>query len=516
MATWTASAALAELGLGAQNPGVFDGEAWGGNGPVHSCVNPTTGEVLAEVRFGDKNDYERCVSRAVAAQDAWQRTPAPKRGEVVRLLGNALREKKEALGALLSLEMGKIHSEGMGEVQEFIDICDLACGMSRQLPGQVLASERESHTLLETWHPLGTVGIITAFNFPHAVFGWNACVSLVCGNTQVVKGAESASLVSIATQKILNGVLADCGVDGAVATLCQGEGGVVGEAMLRDERVGLVSFTGSTLVGQHANEVVASRFGRSILELGGNNAVLVMPSADLDMAVRSATFAAAGTAGQRCTSLRRLLLHADVYDDFVARLVKAYAQLPMGSPLDPKTLVGPVHNQRAVDTYHATLAKAAEQGGTLLAGGGSVQASELPEASMAGGFFVKPAVVAIDADAPVVQEENFVPVLYVCKVGSFEEGVKVNNQVEQGLTSALFSNDMREVFEWVGPRGSDTGIINVNTSCSGAEIGGAFGGNKKTGGGRESGSTAWQQYMRRGTCTINFGKTLPLAQGVEF
>jgi len=508
---------LEELGLhGDLNDGVFDGKTWGGNGPVQDCVNPSTGEIMARVKMGDRSDYDRCVANAVAAQEEWQLTPAPKRGDVIRQIGNALRDKREALGALLSLEMGKIHAEGIGEVQEYIDVCDLAAGMSRQLPGQALPSERSEHVLMETWQPLGTIGIITAFNFPHAVCGWNSAISLICGNTQLLKGAESASLITIATQKIMTKVFEENGIHPAVATLCQGEGKVVGEAMLHDTNVDLVSFTGSTQVGRHANEVVNSRFGKAILELGGNNAIAVMPSANIEVALRSVVFAAAGTCGQRCTSLRRLLLHSDVYDQFVPRLVDAYEKLPYGNPLDPKTLVGPLHTPQGVELFEKTVQDALAQGGKLLAGGVRVDPSELPSAELANGNFVKPAIIEIDANAPIVQEERFIPVMYVCRVDSLDSAIQINNQVDQGLSSALFSTDMREVFKWLGPRGSDTGIININTSCSGAEIGGAFGGNKHTGGGRESGSDSWKQYMRRGTCTINFGDSLPLAQGIEF
>lgn len=510
--------ALESFGFSADSvcAGVFDGEEWGAKGPVHECINPSNGQVLARVQHGDVDDYHRCAKNAIRAQQEWQLTPAPTRGEIVRQIGNALRERKAELGALLSLEMGKILAEGLGEVQEFIDVCDFAMGLSRQLPGQVVPSERAQHALVEAWHPLGTVGIITAFNFPNAVFGWNSAISLICGNTQVVKGAESASLVTIATQKIIADVLRNNGMDGAIATLCQASGQHVGEALIRDEKIDLVSFTGSTAVGKHVNQVVASRFGKAILELGGNNAILVMPSADMDMALRSIVFAAAGTCGQRCTSLRRLLLHDSVYDSFVPRLVEAYQSLPCGHPLDPRTLVGPLHGPESVELFLKTIEEAQAQGGKLLTGGTRVFESQLGT-GIKGGNFVNPAIIEISSKAAIVQEERFVPVLYVCKVDSFEEAVSINNSVKQGLSSALFSRDMRETLAWtMGPRGSDTGIVNVNTSCSGAEIGLAFGGNKNTGGGRETGSDAWKQYMRRTSICINFGDELPLAQGVTF
>eukprot|EP00512_Aurantiochytrium_limacinum_P002438 CAMPEP_0171497554 /NCGR_PEP_ID=MMETSP0958-20121227/7340_1 /TAXON_ID=87120 /ORGANISM="Aurantiochytrium limacinum, Strain ATCCMYA-1381" /LENGTH=520 /DNA_ID=CAMNT_0012031817 /DNA_START=213 /DNA_END=1775 /DNA_ORIENTATION=+ len=515
---WDAAKALEAFGLSSTevNSGVFDGESWKANGPIHEALNPSTGEVLAKVQWGTKEDYERCAANAVAAQKEWQLLPAPQRGEIVRQIGNALIEKRDAMGALLSLEMGKIHAEGKGEVQEFIDICFIACGLSRSIPGQIVPSERTEHALMEIWKPLGTLGIITAFNFPHAVWGWNSAVSLMCGNTQIVKGAESASLVTIATQKVVSDVLAANGVNGGVATLCQGEGAIVGDAMCRDKRVDLLSFTGSTKTGKMAQQLVHERSGQTIMELGGNNAILVMPSADIELALRSSVFAAAGTCGQRCTSLRRLLVHEDIYDELKPRLVDAYKKLRYGNPLDPKTLVGPIHNKAGIELFERTVADAKAQGGNLLVGGGRPDASELPSADLANGNFVQPTIFEIDPQAEIVQEERFVPVLYLCKVKSFEEAIDINNQVEQGLSASLFSTDMREVFHWLGPAGAKQGIVNSNTSCSGAECGLAFGGNGTTGWGRECGSDAWKQYMRRSSCAINFGKTLPLAQGIDF
>eukprot|EP00514_Thraustochytrium_sp_LLF1b_P004550 CAMPEP_0184522912 /NCGR_PEP_ID=MMETSP0198_2-20121128/8565_1 /TAXON_ID=1112570 /ORGANISM="Thraustochytrium sp., Strain LLF1b" /LENGTH=553 /DNA_ID=CAMNT_0026913831 /DNA_START=241 /DNA_END=1902 /DNA_ORIENTATION=- len=515
----SSSSVLEQLGIDpkAEVSAVFDGSSWAAEGPVHKARNPSTGETLATVRWGSEADMDRCVSAAVAAQEEWQLLPGPKRGDVVRQIGDKLREKKDLLGALLSLEMGKIHAEGNGEVQEYIDVCDLAAGMSRQLPGQILPSERTEHSLMEAWNPLGTVGIITAFNFPHAVTGWNSAISMICGNTQILKGAESASLMTIATQKVITEVLVENGINPAVATLCVGEGTTVGEKMLQDERVDLVSFTGSTNVGRHVQRVVGDRFGQSILELGGNNAIVVMPSADLEMALRSVLFAAVGTCGQRCTSLRRLLVHEDVYDELVEKLVSSYGNLPYGHPLDPKTLVGPIHNEAGLQLFERTVEEATSQGGKLRVGGDKVPKDLLPSEDLSGGCFVRPAIVEIDSSKPIVQEERFVPVLYVSKVKDLDEAIALNNSVKQGLSSALFSNDMRDVFKWaLGPRGSDCGIVNVNTSCSGAEIGGAFGGNKSTGNGRECGSDAWKQYMRRSTICINYGTSLPLAQGIDF
>ena len=506
---------LKALGIGEVNSGVFTGERWThGNGEEHVAVNPSTGEAICKVKWGNAQDYEECAKNMMAAKRAWADTPMPVRGDAVRRIGNALRERKAELGQLLALEMGKIRVEGEGEVQEFIDVCDMAAGLSRQLPGQVLPSERAGHVMLESWHPLGALGIITAFNFPHAVFGWNAAISLVCGNVQIVKGAETASLSTIATQRIVADSLQASGVDPRVAVLCQGRGrGGPGELMCNDERVDLVSFTGSTRAGLQIGQAVGKRFGRSILELGGNNAVIVMPDADLEMAVRSVMFAAVGTCGQRCTSLRRLILHQDVYDGFLARLVKAYDKVHIGDPLDPATLCGPLHTKQAVDVYRDTLRDVRAQGGNVVCGDG---VPKLKDARLKGGNFVLPTLVEMSHDAKVVHEERFVPVCHVIKAKSLDEAIRMNNSVKQGLTASLFTRDMRHVFEWIGPHGSDTGIANVNTSCSGAEIGGAFGGNKATGGGRESGSDAWKQYMRRGTHVVNYSNALPLAQGIVF
>jgi len=509
---------LRELGLESSSSqplsGVFDGEKWEANGSVYTCVNPSTGNPLGYVQFGNKNDYERCISNIYKAKKEWASTPAPKRGDIVRQIGNVLREKQDALGGLLSLEMGKILPEGVGEVQEFIDMCDLAAGMSRQIPGQVLPSERTEHVLLETWSPLGVTGIITAFNFPNAVAGWNSSVSLICGNTQILKGAESASLTSIAVQNVFNQVFQRNNLS-SIASLCQGTGPEVGELLLNDSRVDLVSFTGSTAVGRRVQQVVGNRFGRSLLELGGNNAVVVTGNCDLEMALRSVLFAAVGTCGQRCTSLRRLLLHSSIHDEFLQKLKPSYEKVKIGNPAEDGTLVGPLHTKKQLEQYEDVIQRVKAQGGEIIYGGSKVDPSTLPE-ELRGGNFVLPTIVSIDANAEIVQEENFVPVMYVLKFDTLDEAIEINNSVDQGLSSALFSRDMRDVFRWIGPNGSDTGIINVNTSCSGAEIGGAFGGNKHTGGGRESGSDAWKQYMRRGTCTINFGNNLPLAQGIDF
>jgi aldehyde dehydrogenase family 7 protein A1 len=450
------------------------------------------------------------------AKETWMSLPAPKRGEIVRQIGIKLKENQSDLGSLISLEMGKIHSEGMGEVQEYIDMCELAVGMSRQLPGQVLPSEREEHALLECWNPLGMIGIISAFNFPCAVHGWNSSVSMVSGNTQIWKGASSTSLVAIAQTKLMTDVLLANGIHGGVATLCQGSGATVGQTLIDDKRLNLISFTGSTQIGKGVAGSVASRFGRSILELGGNNAVIVMDDADLEVALRSVLFAAAGTAGQRCTTLRRLVLHEKIYDKFVASLVKAYSHLKPGNPLVDGTLLGPLHNAAGVKEFEDGVRDIQAEGGKVLIGGTRIDKSVLKPLGLEDGHYVWPTLIESNHDMPIVKTELFVPITHILKVSSFEEAVEVNNNTPFGLSSALFSSSMRNTFRWLGPKGSYCGIVNVNTSCSGAEIGGAFGGQKETGSGTESGSDSWKQYMRRSTCSINYGTSVPLAQGVNF
>jgi len=418
-----------------------------------------------------------------------------------------MRAKKTQLGKLISLEMGKILAEGLGEVQEFIDVCDYATGLSRVYNGQVLQSERPGHVIMEQWHPLGMIGVITAFNFPLAVSGWNAAISLICGNVQIWKGASTTSLVTVAVTKMAAEVLEKNGIPGAVFSMISGSGATIGEFFINDKRLSLISFTGSTDIGRRISSVVHSRFGRTILELGGNNAMIVMDDANIDMAVRSILFAAVGTAGQRCTTCRRLVLHEKIYDQVVTRLQTAYKQVKIGDPLKEGTLCGPVHTKSAVKEYSEGLKRILSEGGKILAGGKVLEGE---------GNFVEPTIVGIHHDAPIVKEELFVPILYAIKVSSFEEAVQVNNEVPQGLSSALFTNNQQYIFQWTGPLGSDCGLANVNTSTSGAEIGGAFGGEKETGGGRESGSDSWKQYCRRVTSTINYSKELPLAQGINF
>lgn len=403
--------------------------------------------------------------------------------------------------------MGKIIGEGCGEVQEFIDICDYATGISRTIAGQVLPSERKNHTLLEVWNPLGVVGIITAFNFPMAVLSWNAAISMICGNVNIWKGASSTSLCTLAITKILERVFRANGVNPAVVTTVIGSGATIGERLIQDKRISLVSFTGSTSIGRGIATTVHSRFGTTILELGGNNSLIVMDDANLDLVIPAAFFGAIGTAGQRCTSTRRILVHEKVYDEVVARLLKAYGQIRIGNPLDKNTLCGPVHTKGAIKEFTEGIETIKKQGGKILVGGTPVEGP---------GYFVNPTLVSINHDAPIVKEELFVPIAYIIKFSTFEEAVAINNEVPQGLSSSMFTRNMQNVFRWTGPLGSDCGIINVNAGTSGAEIGGAFGGQKETGGGRESGSDSWKQYMRRGTVTINYGNDLPLAQGIKF
>jgi aldehyde dehydrogenase (NAD+) len=494
------------LGLEDTNPGVFAGSWLKGTGGDLPVTNPATGEVIATVTQASESDYDKVVESSVAAFEAWRTLPAPKRGEYVRLLGHALREKKQELGALVSLEMGKIRAEGEGEVQEMIDICDFAVGLSRQLYGLSMVSERPLHRMYEQWHPLGPVGVITAFNFPVAVWSWNAAIAAVCGDSVVWKPSSETPLTAVAVTRIAETVMAGSGFEG-VFNLVVGRGSVVGDRLLHDRRLPLISATGSTGVGRKVAEAVASRFGRSILELGGNNAIIVMDDANLELAVRAVLFAAVGTAGQRCTSLRRLIVHEAVADKLVDRLIDVYRQVPIGDPLESGTLMGPLVTPGAVKDMMKALATAHDQGGTVVYGGNAI---ERP------GNFVEPTIVRIGADAPIVQEETFAPVLYVMDVANLDEAIAVHNGVPQGLSSAIFTESLRSAERFLSTVGSDCGIANVNIGTSGAEIGGAFGGEKETGGGREAGSDSWKLYMRRQTTTINWGDDLPLAQGLSF
>lgn len=505
-----ASSLLKKLGLSSVTPGVFDGE-WAGSGKLLPSYSPNDGSLLGQIRTATPDEYERAARRAAAAFKDWQAVPAPKRGEVVRQLGNALREAKEDLGMLVTLEAGKIITEGQGEVQEMIDICDFAVGLSRQLYGLTIASERPSHRMMEQWHPLGVVGVITAFNFPVAVWAWNCALAAVCGDSTIWKPSSQTPLCAIATIKIAEKVCRANGVDPAVFTLVIGDGPTVGERLLNDHRIPLISATGSSKMGVRVAEAVGKRFGRTILELGGNNAIIVAPSASLDLAMRAILFGAVGTAGQRCTTTRRLVVHETIYEELTKRLARAYSQVAVGNPALDKTLMGPLINPQAVDDMQDALEKIRGQGGKILFGGEKLSGPKFP-----GGCYVRPCLVAARPDMKIVSEETFAPILYVMPYKRFDEAIAIQNGVPQGLSSAIFTNDVREAEHFLSARGSDCGIANVNIGTSGAEIGGAFGGEKETGGGRESGSDSWKVYMRRQTATVNFGGDLPLAQGIQF
>ena len=478
-----------------------------GGGPPLFSVNPTTGETIATVETVNRAGYDAIVAQAATTFQQWRITPAPKRGLVVRDLGLALRELAEPLGELVSLEMGKIRAEGIGEVQEMIDICDFAVGLSRQLYGLTMPSERPGHRMMEQWHPLGPIGIITAFNFPVAVWSWNAAIAAVCGDTMIWKPSPITPLVSIAVQQLCNRVMADHGIHG-VFNLAIGSNEEVGEAMLRDARLPLISFTGSIKVGRHVAQTVAARLGRTILELGGNNAIIVVADANLDLAVRAILFGAVGTAGQRCTTTRRLIVHEEIVDELTTRLVHAYAHIPMGDPLQPGVLLGPLVSRDALARMQAALHAAVEQGGEILTGG-------VPRPDL-GPAFVEPAIVRMPAQTPIVHEETFAPILYIMTYRTVDEAIALHNAVPQGLSGAIFTTNLLTAEQFLAHSGADTGIANVNIGTSGAEIGGAFGGEKQTGGGRESGSDAWKAYMRRQTNTINWSTDLPLAQRIHF
>ncbi len=477
------------------------------NGKELVSYNPTTGEPIAKVIQATAETYEKVAAEAQNAFLKWRHVPAPKRGEVVRDLGEALRQLKEPLGDLVTVEMGKIRAEGHGEVQEMIDICDFAVGQSRMLYGLSMHSERPSHRMYEQWHPLGIVGLVTAFNFPVAVWSWNSALAAICGDTVIWKPSSYTPLTAIAVTHIANQVMADHGLSG-IFNLTIGSGRDVGELMLNDKRVPLVSFTGSTKVGVHVSETVARRFGRTILELGGNNAIIVTPNADLEMATRAILFGAVGTAGQRCTSTRRIIMHKSIANDLTQRLVNAYKQVRIGDPLQPETLMGPLVVNTSVEEMLDAIHKAKQDGGEVLVGG-----EALPNL---GPNFVSPAIVKMPAQTEIVKTETFAPILYLLEYETIEEAIKIHNDVPQGLSSAIFTDSVREAETFLSVGGSDCGIANVNIGTSGAEIGGAFGGEKETGGGRESGSDAWKVYMRRQTNTINWSKDLPLAQGIKF
>ena len=502
---------LQQLGLLQHNQGVSTGTVWiNANGLTIESFSPVDGKKIGSVTSVDKNSYESLINTSLAAAKVWRNWPAPKRGEIVRQIGDALRANKEPLGKLVSYEMGKSLQEGYGEVQEMIDICDFAVGLSRQLYGLTMHSERPQHRMYEQWHPLGVVGIISAFNFPVAVFSWNAALAWICGNTTIWKPSEKAPLCGVAVQHIIAKVFEANNVPEGVNCLIQG-GREVGEWLSNDTRIPLVSATGSTRMGKALSAAVAARLGKSILELGGNNAIIISKDADLDMSLIGCVFGAVGTAGQRCTSTRRLIIHETVYDAFTAKLVKAYNQLRIGDPLDSNNHVGPLIDQDAVNMYLNAIEQCKTQGGQFLVEGGVVTG-----AGYESGCYVKPCIAAVTNELSIVQHETFAPILYVMKYSNLDEAIAMQNDVPQGLSSAIMTLNMREAELFLSANGSDCGIANVNIGTSGAEIGGAFGGEKETGGGRESGSDAWKAYMRRQTNTINYGNNLPLAQGIKF
>ena len=480
------------------------------SGGALAVRSPIDGQVIAQVHTHTVAQVDEAVARARRAWLEWRNVPAPRRGELVRLLGEILREEKETLGRLVSIEAGKILAEGAGEVQEMIDICDFAVGLSRQLYGLTIASERPGHRMMETWHPLGVVGVITAFNFPVAVWSWNTALALVCGNAVVWKPSEKTPLTALACQALFERALKRFGdAPEGLNQVIVGERDV-GEALVDHHDVALVSATGSTRMGREVGPRVAARFGRSLLELGGNNAIVVTQSADLDLAVRGILFGAIGTAGQRCTTTRRVIVHEQVADELLARLQKAYASARIGNPLDDKTLVGPLIDRRSFEAMQAALQSAQQEGGKVF-GGERVLEDQYPEA-----YYVRPAIVEMPQQSATVKQETFAPILYFMRYREVEDAIAMQNDVPQGLSAAIFSNDIRETELFLSASGADCGIVNVNIGTSGAEIGGAFGGEKETGGGRESGSDAWKAYMRRATNTINYSRALPLAQGIQF
>jgi aldehyde dehydrogenase (NAD+) len=503
--------ALSTLGIKKSNQGTSDGQKWyRSTGPKLESYSPVDGNLIGTVYSTDEKSYNQTVAKAEAAFKEWRKWPAPKRGEIVRQLGEALRKYKEPLGKLVSYEMGKSYQEGLGEVQEMIDICDFAVGLSRQLHGFTMHSERPNHRMYEQWHPIGVVGIITAFNFPVAVWAWNAMLAWVCGDVCVWKPSEKTPLCSIACQNIAQEVFERNGVPEGVSCLVNGNF-VVGQLLAEDERIPLVSATGSVRMGKAVARTVSERLGRSLLELGGNNAIIITENANLDMAIRGALFGAVGTAGQRCTTTRRLIIHENIYDEVSSRLEKAYGQLKIGNPLDPEQHVGPLIDRQAVKLYKEALKKVKEEGGNFLIEGGVLRGDGYES-----GCYVKPAIAEVKNDFEIVQHETFAPVLYLIRYRTLEEAVAIQNGVKQGLSSAIMTSSLQEMEYFLSHEGSDCGIANVNIGTSGAEIGGAFGGEKETGGGRESGSDAWKVYMRRQTNTINYGQTLPLAQGIKF
>ncbi len=504
---------LDQLGIVDQNPsystGLQKNAASGAN--VKKIYSPINGEYLASVELATEQDLDHVIRTASEAFQSWREIPAPKRGEIIRQIGEKLREHKVSLGQLVTIECGKILQEGLGEVQEMIDICDFAVGLSRQLYGLTMHSERPDHRMYEQYHPLGVIGIISAFNFPVAVWSWNAMIAAICGNVSIWKPSEKTPLTAIACQHIIASVLRDNHLPEGVFSYILGDAGI-GQAIAADKRISLVSATGSTGMGKKVAKTVSERLGKSLLELGGNNAVIITSKANLELAIRAVIFGAVGTCGQRCTSTRRVIVHEDAYEEVKNRLVKIYSSLTIGSPLEDKVLVGPLIDKQAREAFQTALKEATKHGGKLIAGG-----DILSDPPFDKGSYVTPAIVEAENDNPMVQEETFAPILYLIKYsGHVSEAVRIQNDVKQGLSSSIFTNDLEESEYFLSRQGSDCGIANVNIGTSGAEIGGAFGGEKETGGGRESGSDAWKIYMRRQTNTINYSGQLPLAQGIRF
>ena len=500
---------LKKLGIDKENFGASIGPGhWSEtkNAGTIDSFNPSTEELIGSVYQCNKDDYANVVKASIEAFEHWRTVPAPERGQLIRLLGDALRDNKDALGSLVALEMGKIKQEGDGEVQEMIDIADFAVGQSRMLYGKTMHSERQDHRMYEQWHPLGITGVISAFNFPVAVWSWNAFIAAICGNTTIWKPSSSTPLCAIAVQNICNEVIAANDAPN-IFSLVIGSGSTIGETMINDQNVPMISFTGSTKMGRHVSKVVSERFGKTILELGGNNCIIVDETADMEMVVPAVVFGAVGTAGQRCTSTRRVIIQNDRYEELKERLVNAYKPVNIGDPLDNKTLMGPLVNESAVNDYNNAIEKAKAAGGEVLYGGSSIEGK---------GHYVTPAIVKVENEWAIVQEETFAPILYIITYEDLEEAIRMHNDVPQGLSSAMFTLNIRHAEQFLSSIGSDCGIANINIGTSGAEIGGAFGGEKETGGGRESGSDSWKQYMRRQTNTINWSKELPLAQGIEF
>ncbi|HLR31882.1 MAG TPA: aldehyde dehydrogenase family protein [Fodinibius sp.] len=504
---------LKNIGIEGTNAGSSTGQdSWSDKkAQTLSSSTPINGSHIADVTLTTRKDYDIIIEKAQQAFTQWRQIPAPQRGEIVRQIGEQLRRHKPELGKLVSYEMGKIYQEGLGEVQEMIDICDFAVGLSRQLYGKTMHSERPQHRMYEQWHPLGICGVISAFNFPVAVYSWNAMIAAVCGDVVVWKGSEKTPLCSIAVQNIIAKVLKKNEVPEGIFNLITG-GREVGEWMTNDTRIPLVSATGSIRMGKQVAQTVGARLGKTILELGGNNAVIVSKNADIEMAIRATLFGAVGTCGQRCTSTRRLIIHEDIFDQFKNRLVELYKKVTIGNPLDTNTLVGPMIDQDAVDNMQEALNTIKKEGGEIIYGGEPLNNSK----ALAEGYYVRPAIAVVENDYDIVQEETFAPILYLIKYRTLDEAIALHNGVKQGLSSSLFTLNLREAESFLGAGGSDCGIANVNVGTSGAEIGGAFGGEKETGGGRESGSDAWKAYMRRQTNTINWSDEMPLAQGIEF